>query len=105
LFKETKRVELGRAGLEVLAIVAYSGPVSREDIERIRGVNSLYTIRALVVRGLIDEQHANDVVRYTLSLEALKEFGIQSPEELPSWREIQNEITEVNEVFKRQYAP
>ncbi len=92
LFKTQKREELSRASLEVLAIIAYSGPVSREAIERIRGVNSVYILRSLLMRGLIDERREDTDATYELSFETMRELGLSSPHELPDWPTIQEEI-------------
>lgn len=52
--KEELERELGKASLETLTIVLYKGPVSRREIDFIRGVQSQYILRALVSRGLIE---------------------------------------------------
>src|SRR5690606_35907752 len=54
LQKEEFSRDLGRAGLETLAIVLYKGPISRREIDHIRGVNSGFILRSLMVRGLIE---------------------------------------------------
>lgn len=101
LFQKERREELTLAALEVLAIVAYEGPISRRDIEEIRGVNSVVTIRNLLLRGLIDK----DDQHYQLSLAALRKFGLTSPQELPQWREIKEEINNVrHHALNRPYA-
>jgi len=48
--------DLSQAALEVLAIVAYRGPITKPDIESIRGVNCSFTIRNLLLRGLISKK-------------------------------------------------
>ncbi|MFA7395236.1 MAG: SMC-Scp complex subunit ScpB, partial [Candidatus Paceibacterota bacterium] len=52
--KDELSADLGRAGLETLAIIAYEGPISRPEIDYIRGVNSSFILRNLMVRGLIE---------------------------------------------------
>ncbi|MEK7187152.1 MAG: SMC-Scp complex subunit ScpB, partial [Patescibacteria group bacterium] len=52
--KEELSRELGRAGLETLAIILYRGVVSRREIDYIRGVNSSFILRALTIRGLVE---------------------------------------------------
>lgn len=103
LFQREHREELTRAGLEVLAIAAYEGPISRRDIEEIRGVNSVVTIRNLMLRGLVEKGENG----YQLSFAALRCFGLTSPEELPKWREIKEEINSVRHAqhaLNRPYA-
>jgi len=99
LFEKERREELGRAALEVLAIVAYEGPIKRAEIEEIRGVNSAVTIRGLTLRGLIEKEDRD----YALSFAALRRFGLDSTEELPRWREIKEEINNVRHALNRPH--
>lgn len=82
--------ELTKAQLETLTIIAYRGPVTRPEIEQIRGVNCAVIIRNLLIRGLIDEQEEkHDLVpTYTLSLEAMAHLGITSREDLPEYESL-----------------
>ena len=81
-------VRLSPAALETLAIVAYRQPVTRAAIERIRGVDSDYTVRALLHRRLIVEQGRSDApgrpFLYGTGFEFLERFGLTSLEELPA---------------------
>lgn len=101
LFRGEHREDLSRAGLEVLAIIAYEGPVSRAEIETIRGVNSAYTLRGLLLRGLIDKIGDERQGRYDLSFEAARRFGLERKEDLPQWGEIRREIAEAKEALAR----
>jgi len=80
-------VRLSPAALETLAIVAYRQPVTRGTIERIRGVDSDYTVRTLLHRRLIVEQGRSDApgrpYLYGTGFEFLERFGLTSLEELP----------------------
>ena len=80
-------VRLSPAALETLAIVAYRQPVTRATIERVRGVDSDYTVRALLHRRLIVEQGRSDApgrpYLYGTGFEFLERFGLTSLEELP----------------------
>lgn len=82
--------ELSRAGLEVLSIIAYRGPASRAAIEHIRGVDSSYTLRNLLLRGLV-ERSENPADRrsylYRISADFLKHLGLARAEELPRFKE------------------
>jgi segregation and condensation protein B len=81
-------VRLSPAGLETLAIVAYRQPVTRAAIERIRGVDSDYTVRTLLHRRLIVELGRSDgpgrPYLYGTGFEFLERFGLSSLEELPA---------------------
>lgn len=78
--------ELTKAQLETLTVVGYRGPVSRSEIEQIRGINCAIIIRNLLMRGLLEEQTNDTLVPlYTVSFEALSHLGIHSVEELPDY--------------------
>jgi segregation and condensation protein B len=83
--------KLSAAALETLAIVAYRQPVTRGDVEAIRGVSSDSVLRTLVHRGLIEEQgrleQAGRPIIYGTTFEFLQEFGLASLEELPPLKE------------------
>jgi segregation and condensation protein B len=80
-------VRLSPAALETLAIVAYRQPVTRAAIERIRGVDSDYTVRALLHRRLIAEQGRSESpgrpILYGTGFEFLERFGLTSLDDLP----------------------
>jgi segregation and condensation protein B len=80
-------VRLSPASLETLAIVAYRQPVAKSAVERIRGVDSDYTIRTLLHRRLVVELGRSDApgrpFLYGTAFEFLERFGLTSLEELP----------------------
>jgi segregation and condensation protein B len=80
-------VRLSPAALETLAIVAYRQPVTKAAIERIRGVDSDYTVRALLHRRLVVEQGRSEApgrpILYGTGFEFLERFGLTSLDELP----------------------
>ena len=80
-------VRLSPASLETLAIVAYRQPVTKSAVERIRGVDSDYTIRTLLHRRLVVELGRADApgrpFLYGTGFEFLERFGLTSLEELP----------------------
>ena len=81
-------VRLSPAALETLAIVAYRQPVTKAAIERIRGVDSDYTVRSLLHRRLVVEEGRTDApgrpILYGTGFEFLERFGITSLEDLPT---------------------
>ena len=81
-------VRLSPAALETLAIVAYRQPVTRAFVERIRGVDSDYVLRALVHRRLIVEQGRASTpgrpILYGTGFEFMERFGLTSLDELPA---------------------
>jgi segregation and condensation protein B len=80
-------VTLSPAALETLAIIAYRQPVSRTDIENIRGVNSDSVVENLIEKGMIKEtgrsQGVGRPIIYGTTDEFLIHFGLKSLEELP----------------------
>jgi segregation and condensation protein B len=80
-------VRLSPASLETLAIVAYRQPVTKSAIERIRGVDSDYTIRTLLHRRLVVElgrsEAAGRPYLYGTGFDFLERFGLTSLDELP----------------------
>jgi segregation and condensation protein B len=80
--------EIGKAGLETLAIILYNGPISRREVDYIRGVNSTFILRNLCVRGLIEREldpKDQRIFRYKSSLSLLAHLGIKRIEELPEF--------------------
>jgi len=89
--KKNLQETMSRTALEVLAIVAYRGAVSRADIEAIRGVNSSFTLRNLLMRGLIVKSTNENDQRgylYNISSEFIKKMGIGKIEELPDYESL-----------------
>ena len=86
---------LSRVALETLAVVAYKGPISRANLEYIRGVNSSFTLRALLMRGLIERvDHPADARahQYRTSIDFLKHLGLARMEDLPRYQELSQEV-------------
>lgn len=95
LTKEALTKDLGKAALETLAIILYKGPVRRSEVDHIRGVNSSFIIRNLLVRGLVLKQPApgdNRTNVYSTSVELLSYLGISKPEDMPNFEQVQSEI-------------
>lgn len=80
---------LTQAGLETLAVIAYRQPITRPQIEAIRGVNSDSVLRTLLSKGLIQEVGRAEApgrpILYATTTEFLQHFGFLSIEELPPW--------------------
>ena len=98
--KEEYEGDLGRASLETLAIVAYKGPVSRKEIDYIRGVNSQYSLRTLLLRGLVERKNKigdDRVSVYTVTLDALLHLGLKTMNELPEYDKIKEQLSAASE--------
>lgn len=95
LRKEELSAAIGKAGAETLAIILYRGPLSRVEIDRIRGVNSTFIIRNLLIRGLVERRsHPTDSRSfiYAGTPELLNHLGVASREALPEFTEVMNAI-------------
>lgn len=89
------REALTEATVEVLAIIAYRQPISKAEIESIRGVNSQYSLRSLLMRGLIEKiPNPNDArgMLYQVTSEFLQQMGIISTDVLPDFDELVSKI-------------
>jgi segregation and condensation protein B len=88
LIKSEIQENLSKAALEVLSIVAYRGPMTRMEVEAIRGVNCSFTLRSLLMRGLverIENPKDNRGYLYKISFEFLKKMGVDSVAKLPDF--------------------
>ncbi|OHA88411.1 MAG: hypothetical protein A2653_02490 [Candidatus Zambryskibacteria bacterium RIFCSPHIGHO2_01_FULL_43_25] len=87
--------DLGKAGLETLAVILYKGEASRREIEYIRGVNSNFTVRSLLIRGLIERDESSKGGRgflYKPTTETLSLLGIQKLKDLPEYESVLKEF-------------
>jgi segregation and condensation protein B len=87
--------DLGKAGLETLTIILYRGPIARRDIDYIRGVNSTFIIRNLLIRGLVERvENPQDerVHLYRATIDTLRYLGIARVEDLPEFADVQAAI-------------
>lgn len=95
---EQRNQPLSNAAMEALAIIAYKQPITRAQIERIRGVNSDGCVNRLYERGLIDECGRLDApgrpILYKTTDTFLRCFGLRSPEELPPINFVQMQLEE-----------
>lgn len=102
--------DLGKAGLETLAIVLYKGPISRREIDYIRGVNSAFILRNLLVRGLVErtESEKERGYLYRPTTELLSFMGIGKAEDLPEYESVRREmdiVAEASDTDTQDQAP
>ena len=92
---------LSQAALETLAIVAYNQPMTRLQVDDIRGVSSSQMIRKLVAKGLIKEVGRSDLpgrpILYATTSEFLDYFGLATIDDLPDMSEFMKEESEPKE--------
>jgi segregation and condensation protein B len=90
------REKLTEATVEVLAIIAYRQPIAKSEIEAIRGVNSQYSIRHLLMRGLIEKISNPDDGRsnyYQVTTEFMQQLGLTSMADLPDFETLVSKIS------------
>jgi segregation and condensation protein B len=82
--------ELTRPSLETLTIIAYRGPMTKPEIEQIRGVNCHLILRNLLLRGLIEEQNLKDEIqtKYSISSDFLRHLGLTDIRDLPDYEKL-----------------
>ncbi|MEK7627271.1 MAG: SMC-Scp complex subunit ScpB [Patescibacteria group bacterium] len=94
--KSELQEDLSQAALETLAIIAYREPVSRAQIDDIRGVNSTFILRNLLIRGLIKrDNNPNDFrsFSYSITLDFIKKLGLKEIKELPEYEKYVRHVT------------
>ncbi|MCI0619504.1 SMC-Scp complex subunit ScpB [Candidatus Wolfebacteria bacterium] len=95
LTQEDLQKDLGKAGVETLAIVLYRGPVTCSQVDYIRGVNSTYILRHLLTRGFVEKIHNPKDSRsylYQPTFELLAYLGLARIEDLPEYAVVRSEI-------------
>ena len=95
LRKDELTKELSKAALETLSIILYKQGISRSEIDYIRGVNSSFILRNLLIRGLIEKaQDKNDSRKniYLPSVDTLRFMGVTNVSELPNYNEVVEEL-------------
>lgn len=94
IIKRDLQDSLSKAALEVISIIAYRGPISRLDIEAIRGVNSSFTLRNLLMRGMITRKVNKKDQRgylYRISFEFMKKLGLNNIKDLPNYEKLSDD--------------
>ena len=96
--KEEITKELSKATLETLSIVLYKSGVTRSEIDYIRGVNSSFILRNLLIRGLIEkviDSKDSRRILYRPTFDTLSYMGVTSIAELPNYEKVRSELQEV----------
>ena len=103
--KDETTGELTRPSLETLTIIAYRGPITRLDLEKIRGVNCSIILRNLMMRGLVraEEDEKKLTTYYVVSVDFLRWLGLTRVSELPDYDTLHH--PEALERFLEQEAP
>jgi len=88
--KDEMTGELSRPSLETLTIVAYRGPITKLEIEQVRGVNCSLILRNLMIRGLVEakENKASMTTYYSITFDFMRYLGISDVAELPDYEKL-----------------
>lgn len=100
LTKEELSKDLGKATLETLTTVLYKGPLTKAEIDYVRGVNSGFILRSLLVRGLVErvpnEKDSRSFL-YRASFDLLEHLGLSKIEDLPEYDALRGKMEEALE--------
>jgi len=102
--KEEYSREIGKAGLEALSAILYRGPLSRSEIDFIRGVNSSQTLRTLAMRGLIRRVPNPKDERsflYEPTTELLAQLGVRSAQDLPDYAQVREKLSALEAAYRQ----
>ena len=106
---EPEKVRMSRAALETLAIIAYRQPITRPEIEAVRGVNVDGVIVRLLEYGLIEEQGRKEApgrpMLYGTTEDFLVHFGLDSVKDLPQLPEVDEAAVEVVAALPEEVEP
>jgi len=94
------------AALEVLTIISYLGPVAKSKIEYIRGVNSSFMLRNLMLRGLVERAADPDRPQsfvYKLTFESLRHLGVTNESELPDYENAKSVLGRAGEIQTQEF--
>jgi len=97
--KEDLREDLSPASLETLSLVVYLGPIAKSKLDYIRGINSSFILRTLMLRGLVEriqDQERSHVFLYLSTMECLRYLGVEKPEDLPEYEKFRALLDEEN---------
>jgi len=97
LIKDEEVGELSKPALETLAIVLYKGPISKIQLDEIRGINSAYILRNLLIRGLIEKELVEGRNLYSPTIDLMRFIGVDKKESLPAFEEVQNKLKKIEE--------
>jgi segregation and condensation protein B len=106
MLKQQSKKRLSTSAMETLSIMAYKQPISKTEVENIRGVNCDYAIQKLLDKGLIEIRGKAETIGrpmlYGTSAKFMEYFGINDINELPTPRDFTQEVNTIGEVPENQ---
>lgn len=101
LLKQQSKKRLSNSAMETLSIIAYKQPVTKGEMEQVRGVNCDYSVQRLLEKGLIEikgkSENIGRPLLYGTSDQFMEYFGINNINELPTLKDFSTEENEVGE--------
>ncbi len=98
--------ELSPSALETLSIILYKGPISKSEIDQIRGVNASYILRNLLIRGLVERKNIAGKTVYTETFDLMRYLGVENKKDLPGYEKVVAKLGEIDkaeeEVFVKE---
>lgn len=98
--------ELSGSALETLSIILYKGPVSKSEIDQIRGVNSSHILRNLLVRGLVERKNISGKTVYIETFDLMRFLGVEDKKDLPGYNKVVDKLNEIDktqeEIFNKK---
>jgi len=92
LRKDEMKRDIGKAGAETLAIIMYRGPITRAEVDRIRGVNSSYILRMLETRGLIERSNRGQRGEFKTTVALFRYLGIEEKTQMPEYAKVMDAL-------------
>lgn len=105
--KDEYNRDIGKAGLEALSAVLYRGPLTRSEIDFIRGVNSSQTLRTLTLRGLVRKIPNPKDERsflYEPTTELLSQLGVSRMQDLPDYADVRQKLQHLEEAYRQKQS-
>lgn len=106
MLKQQSKKRLSTSAMETLSIIAYKQPISKTEVENIRGVNCDYAIQKLLDKGLIEIRGKAETIGrpmlYGTSAKFMEYFGINDINELPTPKDFTQEVNTIGEVPENQ---
>ena len=98
--------DLSASALETLSIILYKGPISKSEIDQIRGVNSSHILRNLLIRGLVERKNILGKTIYTETLDLMRYLGIENKKDLSGYEKVVETLNAIDkneeEVFEKK---
>jgi segregation and condensation protein B len=98
--KKNQNSQLSPTMLEVLSIILYRSPISKIEIEKIRGINSDLVLRKLAIKGLLEKKEKvknSGIFLYSPSLKLMKKLGTSRLENLPDYDKLSKEFKKIKD--------